>query len=207
MAKGFLQREGIDYEEVFTPVARLETIHLVVGIVHSNNWMVYQMDVKSAFLNGPLVEEVYVGQPPGFVIKNQEMNYYKLHKALYSLKQAPRAWNKRIDDFLIDIGFKRRVSEHGVYVRSYTNDGVIILFLYVDDLLITGSHDKSTSRFKSELMSEFEMTDLGVMTYFLGIEIHKSKVGLLMHQRRYALDILKSVIWSIGMLLLHLVRL
>ena len=192
VAKGFLQREGIDYEEVFTPVARLETIRLVVGIAHSNNWMVYQMDVKSAFLNGPLVEEVYVGQPPGFVIKDQEMKYYKLHKALYGLKQAPRAWNKRIDDFLIDIGFKRCVSEHGVYVRSDTNDGVIILCLYVDDLLITGSHDKSVSRFKSELMREFEMTDLGVMNYFLGIEFHKSKVGLLMHQRRYALDILKK---------------
>ena len=126
------------------------------------------------------------------MIKNQEMKYYKLHKALYGLKQAPRAWNKRIDDFLIDIGFKRCVSEHGVYVRSDTNDGVIILCLYVDDLLITGSHDKSVSRFKSELMREFEMTDLGVMNYFLGIEFHKSKVGLLMHQRRYALDILKK---------------
>ena len=149
------------------------------------------MDVKSAFLNGPLDEEVYVGQPPGFVIQNQEERVYKLRKALYGLKQAPRAWNKRIDVFLINIGFKKCVSEHGVYVKSDKSKGVIILCLYVDDLLITGSCEKYISKFKEELMGEFEMSDLGSMKYFLGIEFQKTKLGLLMHQRRYAMEILK----------------
>lgn len=188
---GFLQREGIYFEEVLAPVARLETIRLVVGIAHSNNWPIYQMDIKFVFLNGPLDEEVYVEHPLEFIIENQQMRFYKLHKALYGLRQAPRAWNKRIDSFLIDISFKRCVSEHGVYVRTDTKEGVIILCLYVDDLLITNSCEKSISRFIGELMAKFEMTDLGVMTYFLGMEFHKSKMGLLMHQRRYALEILK----------------
>lgn len=186
----YLQREGIDCEEVFAPVVRIKIIRLVVGIANNHNWPIYQMDVKSAFLNGLLEEEVFVGYPHGFVVKDQELKFYKLKKALYGLKQAPKAWNKKIDGFLKDVGFKKCVSEHGVYVKTDTNDGVIILFLYVDDLLITRSNKKCISKFKSEFMEKFEMTDLGLMTYFLGIEFHKSNRGLLMHQRRYALEIL-----------------
>ena len=96
VAKGFLQRECIYYDEVLSPLARLETIRLVVGIVNSNNWSMYQMNVKSSFLNGPLEEEVYVEQPLGFMVKNQDGRVYKLKKELYGLKQAPRAWNKRV---------------------------------------------------------------------------------------------------------------
>jgi len=191
VAKGFLQKEGIDFDEVFAPVARHETIRLVVAMANNNSWPLYQMNVKSAFLNGPLDEEVYVRQPPGFVIKNQEAKVYKLRKALYGLKQAPRAWNKRIDGFLSDVGFKKCVSEHGVYVKPDASEGVIILCLYVDDLLITGNCEKNISKFKGELMKEFEMSDLGIMKYFLGIEFQRTKLGLLMHQRRYAMEILK----------------
>lgn len=150
------------------------------------------MDVKSVFLNISLEEEVYVKQPPGFIVKNQESKLYWLKKALYGLKQALRAWNKRIYGFIKEICFNKCVPEHGVYVKNDANEGMIILFLYVDDLLITDSNEGYISKFKGGLMKKFEMTDLGHMTYFFGIDFHKSKKGLLMHQRRYALEILKK---------------
>ncbi|GAU30981.1 hypothetical protein TSUD_104950 [Trifolium subterraneum] len=159
VARGFLQKEGIDFDEVFAPVARIETIRLVVGLANSNNWPMYQMDVKCAFLNGPLTEEVYVTQPAGFEVDNQKDKVYRLHKALYGLKQAPRAWNKKIDSFLCDIKFVivKCTTEHGVYVRRSSSNNLIILCLYVDDLLITGGNEKEISDFKLELMREFEM--------------------------------------------------
>ena len=101
VARGFLQREGLDYSEVFAPVARLETVRLVVALACNQGWSTFHLDVKSAFLNGPLEEEVYVTQPPGFVIQKEASKVYKLHKALYGLKQAPRAWNKKIDSYLV----------------------------------------------------------------------------------------------------------
>ncbi|CAJ2647569.1 unnamed protein product [Trifolium pratense] len=192
VAKGFLQREGIDYGEVFAPVTRMETIRLVTAIANINDWPMYQMDVKSAFLNGPIDEEVYVAQPPGFKVKNQESKVYRLKKALYGLKQAPRAWNKRMDKFLIEIGFEKCVTEHGVYVKKSDTKGIIVMCLYVDDLLITGSNDSYIGEFKSDLKKEFEMTDLGHMTYFLGIEFVRTKQGILMHQSKYASEILKK---------------
>jgi hypothetical protein len=176
---------------VFAPVARIETIRLVVGLANSNNWPMYQMDVKCAFLNGPLTEEVYVTQPVGFEVDGQKDKVYRLHKALYGLKQAPRAWNKKIDSFLGEIKFVKCTTEHGVYVRRSSSNNLIILCLYVDDLLITGGNEKEISDFKLELMREFEMTDLGHISYFLGIEFYKSSRGLLMHRRRYASEVLK----------------
>ncbi|CAJ2633078.1 unnamed protein product [Trifolium pratense] len=192
VAKGFLQKEGIDYDEVFAPVTRMETIRLVTVIANLNDWPMYQMDVKSAFLNGHIEEEVYVAQPPGYEVKGQEFKVYRLKKALYGLKQAPRAWNKRIDKFLNEIGFKKCVTEHGVYIKKDAAKGVIIICLYVDDLLITGSNESYISELKGDLKEEFEMTDLGLMTYFLGIEFLRNEQGILMHQTRYASEILKK---------------
>ncbi|GAU26253.1 hypothetical protein TSUD_224440 [Trifolium subterraneum] len=191
VVKGFLQKEGIDFNEVFAPVARMETIRLVTALAHHNNWSMHQMDVKCAFLNGPLDEEVYVVQPPGFTSKEDEFKVYKLHKALYGLKQAPRAWNKRIDKFLGDIGFRKCVTEHGVYVKNCAEKGTIILCLYVDDLLITGSNEAHIREFKVDMMREFEMTDLGHISYFLGIEFQRTSKGLILHQKKYASEILK----------------
>ncbi|GAU51495.1 hypothetical protein TSUD_413780, partial [Trifolium subterraneum] len=192
VARGFLQREGIDYGEVFALVTRMETIRLVTAITNINDWPMYQMDVKSAFLNGPIEEEVFVTQPPGYKVKNQENKVYRLKKALYGLKQAPRDWNRRIDKFLIEIGFVKCVTEHGVYVKKHDEKRLIVMCLYVDDLLITGSNDKYISEFKSDLKREFEMTDLGHMTYFLGIEFLRTDQGIFMHQTRYAKEILKK---------------
>lgn len=170
VAKGFLQKARLDYSEVFAPVARTETIRLVLALASGKRWPLFQLDVKSAFLNGPLEEEVYVFQPPGFVIKGREDKVYKLKRALYGLKQAPRAWNKRIDSFLVQQGFSKCSVEYGVYVRVKTDTKMMLLCLYVDDLLVTGSDIGEIEEFKVRMKSEFEMTDLGELTYFLGME-------------------------------------
>ena len=118
VARGFMQKAGMDYFEVYAPVIRLETVRLIVAIACGRNCPMYHLHVKSAFLNGPLDEEVYVTQPPGFKIKGKENMVYRLHKALDGLKQALRAWNKRIDSFLMQQEFVKCKSEYGVYVKK-----------------------------------------------------------------------------------------
>ncbi|GAU34373.1 hypothetical protein TSUD_217130 [Trifolium subterraneum] len=170
--------------------ARLETVRLVVAIANARDWPMYHLDVKSSFLNGPLEELIYVTQPPGFVIEGKENLVYRLKKALYGLKQAPRAWNKRIDSFLVKQGFSKCKSEYGVYVQDSTSS-IILICLYVDDLLVTGNDLDKIEKFKTVMMTEFEMTDLGTISYFLGIEFLKTSRGLMLHQRKYASKILK----------------
>ena len=152
--------------------------------------MLYHLDVKSAFLNGPLEELVFVSQPPGFEIAGKENMVYKLHKALYGLKQAPRAWNKKIDQVLIQIGFKKCSVEFGVYVQNLSDEETIIICLYVDDLLITGSSTSEINKVKEKLKLEFEMTDLGELSFFLGMEFVKLKVGMVMYQQKYIGELL-----------------
>ena len=137
VARGFLQKPGLDYFEVFTPVARHETIRLVIAIAANKNWPLMHLDVKSSFLNGPLQEELYVSQPPGFKKKNRVGMVFKLHKALYGLKQAPRAWNLKIDSFFKKQGFHKCEMEYGVYVQHTSEGNMILVFLYVDDILLT----------------------------------------------------------------------
>lgn len=105
IAKGYIQQAGIDFEEVFAPVARMESVRLLLAVAAHAGWGVHHMDVKSAFLNGELAEEVYVQQPPGFSVEGQEHKVYRLHKALYGLRQAPTAWNAKLDDSLLSLGF------------------------------------------------------------------------------------------------------
>ncbi|WVZ00998.1 hypothetical protein V8G54_027067 [Vigna mungo] len=179
VAKGFLQQQGIDFEEVHAPVARLETIRLVP---------LFALDVKSAFLHGPLEEEVYVQQPPGFCNKDDQHKVYRLNKALYGLRQALRAWNKRIDEFFANKGLERCAVEHNLYVkRNDKDDGILVVCLYVDDLLVTGSSMKHVNEFKRMMEAEFDMTDLGRLSYFLGMEFAYTDAGILMHQRKYFL--------------------
>ncbi|KAK2404675.1 putative mitochondrial protein [Trifolium repens] len=192
VAKGFLQRQGLDYDEVFSPVARHETIRLVIALACSRRWPLFHLDVKSAFLNGPLEEDVYVKQPPGFELKGKEDKVLKLHKALYGLKQAPRAWNKRIDNFLVMQGFRKCSVEYGVYVKKSDDKHMLIICLYVDDLLVTGSSLVEIKNFKSQMQSEFEMTDLGKLTYFLGMELLETSGGIVLHQAKYAKEILRK---------------
>ena len=126
VAQGYNQQEGIDYEETFAPVARLEAIRMLLAFVCHKNFILYQMDVKSAFLNGFINEEVYVEQPPGFESFNFPNHVFKLKKALYGLKQAPRAWYKRLSKFLISSGFKMGKIDTNLFIKLRENDILIV---------------------------------------------------------------------------------
>ena len=181
----------MDYSDTFAPVARLDTIRLLLAIAAQKSWKVYQLDVKSAFLNGFLQEEIYVEQPKGFVRKGEEDKVYLLKKPLYGLKQAPRSWYSRIDDHLLSLGFVKSLSESTLYIKHYEGD-ILVIFLYVDDLLVTGNNAALIDEFKLEMMKVLEMTDLGLMTYFLGMEIKQSQDEVFVCQKKYAKEILKK---------------
>ena len=170
VAKGYIQRHGIDYEEVFAPVARIETIRLLLALAASNGWQVHHLDVKTAFLHGDLKEEVYVAQPEGYTIKGKEDKVYKLNKALYGLKQAPRDWNEKLNNVLGQLNFEKCTKEPALYL-SRDKDQLLLVAVYVDDLLITGSSMEAIQEFKKRMSSKFEMSDLGKLTYYLGIEV------------------------------------
>lgn len=171
VAKGYSQREGIDFEEVFAPVARMETVRMMLAIGAQRRWPIYQLDVKSAFLNGELVEEVYVSQPEGFITKGKEKMVLKLRKALYGLRQAPRAWYNNVDRYFINMGFKRSENEPTLYTKAQGNIDTLILCIYVDDIIYMGSAQEMLYQFKTNMMQTYEMTDLGLLKYFLGLEV------------------------------------
>jgi len=155
---------------VFAPVARLESVRLLLAIVAHFSWGVHHMDVKSAFLNGELQEEVYVQQPPGFVDDKHKYKVFQLRKALYGLRQAPRAWNQKLDAELLSLGFTRCVDEHGMYTHG-EGGGRLIVGVYVDDLIITGGDAGAVAKFKMQMRNIFRMSDLGLLSYYLGLEV------------------------------------
>ena len=191
VAKGYVQRPGIDFEEVYAPVARLESVRLVLAIAAHYGWGVHHMDVKSAFLNGELQEEVYVQQPPGFVNSKHKHKVLRLHKALYGLRQAPRAWNHKLDAELLGIGFTRCVNEHGIYTRGSGTQRLIV-GVYVDDLIITGGDDDAVRSFKGQMLRTFRMSDLGLLSYYLGLEVTQGAQGITLRQGAYATKILEK---------------
>lgn len=189
VAKGYVQKHRIDYDEVFALVARIETVRLIIALAASNGWEVHHLDVKMAFLHGDLKEEVYVSQPEGFVVQCSEGKVYKLSKALYGLKQAPRAWNDKLNQILRELKFTRCSKEPSLYQRKRNGD-LLIVAVYVDDLLVTGSDVSMIVEFKEEMSAKFEMSDLGRLTYYLGIEVVQHKDGITLRQERYASKIL-----------------
>jgi predicted aspartyl protease len=191
VVKGYAQIFGVDYSDTFAPVARLDTIRLLLAIAVQMGWKVYQLDVKSAFLNGFLQEEIYVEQPEGFVKKGEEDKVYLLKKALYGLKQAPRAWYSRVDNHLLSLGFVKSLSESTLYIKQCEVD-ILVISLYVDDLFVTGNNATLIDEFKMEMTKVFEMTDLGLMTFFLGMEIKQSQDEVFICQKKYAREILKK---------------
>ncbi|KAL0393153.1 UNVERIFIED_CONTAM: Retrovirus-related Pol polyprotein from transposon RE2 [Sesamum radiatum] len=203
VAKGYSQLPGIDYTETFAPVARLDTIRALIAIAANKKWKIYQMDVKSAFLNGYIDEEIYVEQPQGFIAKGSEEKVLRLKKALYGLKQAPRAWYSRIDKYFMDRGFRRSLSEPTLYIKSQGND-TLIVSLYVDDLIYTGNNEKMIQVFKEDMMKTFEMSDLGLMHFFLGIEINQEKEGIFICQGSTRRLYLRSLKWKAARQLLLL---
>lgn len=160
VANGYVQRHGVDYDEVFAPVARIETIRLIIALSASYGWEVRHLDVKTAFLHGVLKEEVNVKRPEGFEVKGSEEKVYKLSKALYGLKQAPRAWNYKLSKILRELNFTRCTKEASLYQRK-RSENILIVAVYVDDLLVTGSDIAMIREFKHEMAAKFEMSDLG----------------------------------------------
>jgi hypothetical protein len=159
VARGFVQREDIDFDDTFALVARMESVCLLFALATQEGWRVHHMDVKSAFLNGDLKEKVYVHQSPGFVISGKEGKVLRLHKALYGLRQAPRAWNAKLDSTLKGMGFGQSPHEAAIYRRG--NEGnTLLVGVYVDDLVITGTKDADVAAFKEEMKVTFQMSDL-----------------------------------------------
>ncbi|BBN70319.1 multidrug resistance-associated protein 9 [Prunus dulcis] len=192
VAKGYSQKPGIDYNETFAPVARLDTIRTLIALAAQKEWNMYQLDVKSAFLNGVLKEEVYVEQPQGFVQKNEEIKVYKLNKALYGLKQAPRAWYDEIDSYFNKAGFKKSPSEATLYIKTDEGSGILIVSLYVDDIVYTGSCVKMLEEFKNDMMKHYEMTDLGLLYHFLGMGVVQTDTYIFLHQKKYAMKVIEK---------------
>ncbi|CAM8956645.1 unnamed protein product [Rhodiola kirilowii] len=169
----------------------MDTIRMIIALAAQNMWKIHQMDVKSAFLNGVLEEEVYVDQPPGYVQRREEKNVYKLKKALYGLKQALRAWYARIDTYMLENGFQKCPYEHTLYIKMSAEGQLLIVCLYVDDLIFTGSSKEMFIEFREAMTCQFEMIDMGLMSYFLGIEVEQADSGIFISQKKYAKDILK----------------
>jgi len=194
VAKGYVQREGIDFEEVFAPVARLDTVRLLLAIAANWGWQVHHLDVKTAFLNGELTEDVYVSQPEGYVVEGKEKLVLKLSKALYGLKQAPRAWNVKLDGSLKKLGFSRCKTEPAVYTRG-VGLSKVILGVYVDDLIVTGGDPAEIVDFKKQMTSEFDMSDLGLLSFYLGLEVEQKEDYITIRQSGYA----KKILTQFGM--------
>ncbi|GJY16137.1 copia-type reverse transcriptase protein [Tanacetum coccineum] len=192
VAKGNVQQPVIDFDEVFMLVARLVTIRLLITLEARKEWKIHHLEVKTAFLHGDLNEEVYVVQLEGFKKPGEEKKVYKFAKSLYGLRQAPRAWNIKLDNNLKETGFQQCMQENAVY-RKVPNGEFIIVSVYVDDLFVTGTSLELINEFKKRMKSQFKMLDLGELTYYLGIKVLQEKDCVKIKQERYALKILKEV--------------
>ena len=193
VAKGFTQREGIDYNETFSPVSCKDSFRIIMALVAHYDLELHQMDVKTAFLNGDLEENVYMAQPKGFVVKGKENMGCRLKKSIYGLKQASRQWYLKFDRTIKGFGFEENVEDNCVYAK-FKNGKYIFLILYVDDILLASSDINLLMETKKFLSSNFDMKDLGEASFVLGIEIHRDRrKGVLgLSQKAYIEKVLKK---------------
>ncbi|KAK0574928.1 hypothetical protein LWI29_031062 [Acer saccharum] len=191
VAQGYSQIEGIDFEETFAPVARLESIRLLLSISCVHKFKLHQMDVKSAFLNGFLQEEVFVEQPKGFVDAHHPNHVYRLKKALYGLKQAPRAWYERLTQFLVDNNYTRGSVDKTLFIKR-DNDELFIAQIYVDDIVFGSTNNTKVQQFVDVMSLEFEMSLVGELSYFLGLQIRQMHDGIFITQAKYAKNLVKK---------------
>nr|GEV87558.1 retrovirus-related Pol polyprotein from transposon TNT 1-94 [Tanacetum cinerariifolium] len=191
VARGYRQEKGIDFEESFAPVARLEAMRIFLAYVTQKNMVIYQMDVKTAFLNGNLREEVYVSQPNGFVDPDNPNHVYKLKKALYGLKQAPRAWYDMLSSFLLSQDFSKGLVDPTLFIRRNGTE-LLLLQIYVDDIIFAASTLELCDLFANMMCSKFKMSMMGKISFFLGLQISQSPRGIFINQSKYALESLKK---------------
>ncbi|KAG8494583.1 hypothetical protein CXB51_012012 [Gossypium anomalum] len=187
VAKGYSQKEGVDYGDTFSPVAKLVTVRAVLALASIFLWPLFQMDVFNAFLQGDLCEEVYMELPAGFC--SQEGTVCRLQKSLYGLKQASRQWNLKLTQALVSAGFQQSKFDYSLFTKRQGGK-VVLLLIYVDDLVITGNDEFLIKELKGILNQNFKMKDLGELKYFLGLEILRSKDGIFLNQRKYALELI-----------------
>jgi hypothetical protein len=184
VAKGFRQREGIDYFDTYAPVARITSIRVLIALASIYKLVVHQMDVKTAFLNGDLDEEVYMDQPEGFVLPGNEKKVCKLVKSLYGLKQAPKQWHEKFDTVILANGFKHNGADKCVYSK-FTSEYGIIVCLYVDNMLIFGTNMLNVCETKKYLASVFKMKDLNEADTILGIKVKRHSGGYALCRSHY----------------------
>jgi hypothetical protein len=191
VAQGYSQVEGLDFRETFAPVARLETIRILLAFAASKGFKLYQMDMKSIFLNDVIQEEVYVRQPPGFESPKYLDRVYKLSKALYGLKQAPRVWYARLKTFLLEHGYVMGSMDNTLFTLNHDTDFLFVQ-IYVDDIIFVGSSHTLISRFQEMMESEFHMSMIGELIFFLAIQVKQTKQGIFVHQAKYTKDLMKK---------------
>ncbi|RVW87112.1 Oligopeptide transporter 1 [Vitis vinifera] len=191
VAQGFTQHFGVDYKETFAPVAKMSTVKVLLSVAANHGWSLSQMDVKNAFLHDELEEEVYMKIPPGHPLCGDPSRVCKLNKSIYGLKQSPRAWHAKLSSTLEDLGFTRSSADSSLYVQTGQTEKLMVL-IYVDDLIITGSNADSIAALKKKLQGKFPVKDLGPLKYFLGIEVATSRKGLFLNQRKYTIDLLRD---------------
>ncbi|KAK0575374.1 hypothetical protein LWI29_038069 [Acer saccharum] len=191
VAQGYSQIEGIDFEETFAPVARLESIRLLLSISCVHKFKLHQMDINSAFLNGFLQEEVFVEQPKGFVDAHHPNHVYLLKKALNGLKQAPRAWYERLTQFLVDNNYTKGSVNKTLFIKK-DNDELFIVQIYVDDIVFDSTNNTKVQQFVDVMSHEFEMSLVGELSYFLGLQIRQLDDGIFITQAKYAKNLVKK---------------
>jgi hypothetical protein len=191
VAKGYSQVEGLDFKETFALIARLESIHILLAYATHYDFKLYQMHVKSAFLNGPINVEVYVEQSPSFEDQEYLYHVYKLHKVLYGLKQAPRAWYEYLRDFLTQNDFKIGKADSTLFTRKVDKD-LFICQIYVDDIIFGSTNQSFYDEFSKIMTNRFEMSMMGELKFFLRFQIKQLEDVTFLSQTKYTRDILKE---------------
>lgn len=187
VALGNRQEYGVNYEETYAPVAKMTTIRTILAIAASQGWPLKQMDVKNAFLHGHLKEDIYMTPPPG-LFSSSTSEVCKLNRSLYGLKQAPRAWFEKFRTTLLQFTFVQSQYDSSLFLHK-SSTGIVLLLVYVDDIVITGSDSLLITQLQQHLHDSFHMKDLGQLTYFLGLEVHSNTSGIFLHQHKYTQDL------------------
>ncbi|GKA27582.1 putative ribonuclease H-like domain-containing protein [Tanacetum coccineum] len=191
VAQGYTQEEGIDYDEVFAPVAMIEAIRLFLAYASFKNFVVYQMDVKSAFLYGKIEKEVYVCQPPGLEDPEFPDIVYKVETALYGLHQAPRAWYETLSTYLLENRFKRGTIDKTLFIKKVKGD-ILLVQIYVDDIIFGSTKKELCNEFEKLMHKKFQMSSIGELTFFLGLQVMQKEDGIFISQDKYVDEILKK---------------
>ncbi|GJX76945.1 retrovirus-related pol polyprotein from transposon TNT 1-94 [Tanacetum coccineum] len=191
VVQGYNQQEGIDYDETYVPFAILESIRILLAYACALDFKLFQMDVKSAFLNGFINEEVYVAQPLGFIDFEKPDHVYKLKKALYGLKQAPKAWYDRLKAFLIKHEYKMGMVDNTLFTKKKSSN-LIIVQIYVNDIIFGSTCQDMCDEFAKIMHDEFEMSMMGELNFFLGLQIKQMEDGIFFNQSKYIKEMLKK---------------